>query len=50
MINSICLPNQINQELESETTALIAGWGGKYPIGEFIWIISFKTRFSLHKI
>ena len=31
MINSICLPNEINQELKENTTAFIAGWGGKYP-------------------
>ncbi|CAF1335800.1 unnamed protein product [Rotaria sp. Silwood1] len=31
MINSICLPNEKDQEIIPDTTAIIAGWGGKYP-------------------
>lgn len=47
MINSICLPNEKNQELKSETTAFIAGWGGKYPNGELNSFGSFHLKQGL---
>jgi len=47
MINSICLPNETNQELKAETTAFIAGWGGKYPIGELNTFGSFHLKQGL---
>jgi len=47
MINSICLPNEKNQELKPETTAFIAGWGGKYPTGELNTFGSFHLKQGL---
>jgi len=47
MINSICLPNEKNQILKPETTAFIAGWGGKYPTGELNTFGSFHLKQGL---
>jgi len=47
MINSICLPNEKNQELEAETLAIIAGWGGKYPTGDLNTFGSFHLKQGL---
>ncbi len=47
MINSICLPNEKNQELKAETMALIAGWGGKYPTSELNTFGSFHLKQGL---
>jgi hypothetical protein len=47
MINSICLPNEKNQELKSETIAFIAGWGGKYPTSELNTFGSFHLKQGL---
>lgn len=47
MVNSICLPNEKNQELKSETIAFIAGWGGKYPTSELNTFGSFHLKQGL---
>ena len=47
MINSICLPNAKNQILPAESTAFIAGWGGKYPTGELNTFGSFHLKQGL---
>ena len=47
MINSICLPQEKRQVLEAETTAFIAGWGGKYPTSELNTFGSFHLKQGL---
>ncbi|UJR14123.1 hypothetical protein I4U23_001117 [Adineta vaga] len=47
MVNSVCLPNEKHQQLKSETTAFIAGWGGKYPVGELNTFGSFHLKQGL---
>jgi hypothetical protein len=47
MINSICLPSEKNHQLPAETTAIIAGWGGKYPSSELNSFGSFHLKQGL---
>ena len=47
MINSICLPKKDNERLKPETTAFIAGWGGKYPTGDMNSFGSFHLKQGL---
>ncbi|CAF2586222.1 unnamed protein product [Rotaria sp. Silwood2] len=47
MINSICLPNETDQELKSDTVAFIAGWGGKYLKSELNVFGSFNLKQGL---
>lgn len=47
MINSICLPDKIDQELEPETKAIVTGWGGKYPSSELNVFGSFHLKQGL---
>ncbi|CAF1617888.1 unnamed protein product [Adineta ricciae] len=47
MINSICLPKENNERLKPETTAFIAGWGGKYPTGDMNSFGSFHLKQGL---
>ncbi|CAF1021578.1 unnamed protein product [Rotaria sordida] len=47
MINSICLPNEKDQKIKSDTIAFIAGWGGKYQISELNAFGSFHLKQGL---
>ena len=46
-INSICLSNDKNQELLSETMAFIVGWVGKYSVSDLNTLGSFHLKQGL---
>ena len=47
MINSICLPQEENLQLQPDSMAFVAGWGGKYPNSELNAFGSFNLKQGL---